>query len=210
MSCSDVLDNTYSKKTAGGDLERIMAIRRLDSTDYILMTEYMLKKGLIEPDLMHIDQSYKEILEEAKLEKITAEKKKESSKKRLNNNGQFQMDQLDHLYDALVILPEYSTIRKDWSNRNAFFYKMAFVNPSDKAIKAFKGKFTFYDSFDTELKSIVFTYNDSIASHDTLMYDANIDLSSMNSTIYHSKNYSDIKVIWRPSKVLYLDGTIAE
>jgi hypothetical protein len=208
FSCSDVLDNTYSKKTAEGDLERIMAIRRLDSTDYTLMTNYMLKQGLIEPDLMHIDQTYKQLLETARRDKMSSER---MDKKLKGNKGQFQMDQLDHLYDALIMLPEQSTIRKDWSNRSAFFYKMVFVNPSNKAIRAFKGKFTFYDLFDTELKSISFTYNDTIPPLDTLIYDANIEFGNLNAnSIYFTKNYSDLKVIWRPTKVLYTDGTFAE
>lgn len=211
FSCSDVLDNTYSKKTAGGDLERIMAIRRLDSTEYDLMTQYMLKKGLIDPDLMHIDQSYKDILETARKEKIVSDSKVQAEKKRKDNKGQFQMDQLDHLYDALIMLPEQSTIRKDWSNKNAFFYKMVFVNPTEKTIRAFKGKFTFYDLFDTELKSVNFTYNDTIPALDTLIYNANIDFSTINNnSIYFSKDFSDLKVIWRPTKVLYSDGSSAE
>ena len=211
FSCKDVMNNAYSKKTAEGDLERIMAIRRLDSAEYVLMTEYMLKKGLIEPDLMHIDQKYGEILEEAKREKIVSERKKLASNKLVGNKNQFQMDQLEHLYDALIMLPEQSVIQKDWSNKNAVFYKMVFVNPSEKHIKAFKGKFTFYDLFDTELKTINFTYNDSIPARDTITYNANIDFSTTNNNvIYVTKNFSDIKVIWRPTKVLYSDGSFVE
>lgn len=210
-SCSDVLDNTYSKKTAGGDLERIMAIKRLDSTEYKLMTQYMLKNGLIDPDLMHIDQTYKELLISAKEEKEMNDKRIESQKKIKDNKGQFQMDQLDHLYDALIMLPDLSVIRKDWSNKNAFFYKMVFVNPSERDIRAFKGNFTFYDLFDTELKSVNFTFNDTIRAKDTIIYNANVDFSNLNNnSIYYTKNFSDLKVIWRPKKILYTDGTSSE
>lgn len=211
MSCGSALKNDYSKATAEGDLERIKAIGELDSTNFDLLTDYMLKQGLIEPDLKHLDETYGELLEQAKHENEKLLKKKEASDKLKGNKNQFQMDQLEHLYEALVILPDQSNIRKDWSNKNAVFYKMVFVNPSEKSIRAFKGKLSFYDLFDSELKSVNFTYNDSIASKDTVSYEANIDFSNLNNNnVYYTKDYSDIRVIWRPSKVIYADGSEVE
>lgn len=211
MSCGSALKNDYSKATAEGDLERIKAIGELDSANFDLLTDYMLKQGLIEPDLKHLDETYGELLEQAKLENEKVIKKKEASDKLKGNKNQFQMDQLEHLYEALVILPDQSNIRKDWSNKNAVFYKMVFVNPSEKSIRAFKGRLSFYDLFDTELKTVNFTYNDSIAARDTVLYEANIDFSSLNNnSVYYTKDYSDIRVIWRPTKVIYADGTEVE
>lgn len=211
MSCGSALNNDYSKATAEGDLERIKAIGELDSTNFDLLTDYMLKQGLIEPDLKHLDETYAELLEQAKRENEKVIKKKEASDKLKGNKNQFQMDQLEHLYEALVILPDQSNIRKDWSNKNAVFYKMVFVNPSDKSIRAFKGKLSFYDLFDSELKTVNFTYNDSIAPKDTILYEANIDFSSLNNNnVYFTKDYSDIRVIWRPLKVIYNDGSEVE
>lgn len=211
MSCGSALNNDYSKATAEGDLERIKAIGELDSTNFDLLTDYMLKQGLIEPDLKHLDESYAELLEQAKRENEKVIKKKEASDKLKGNKNQFQMDQLEHLYEALVILPDQSNIRKDWSNKNAVFYKMVFVNPSEKSIRAFKGKLSFYDLFDSELKTVNFTYNDSIAPKDTILYEANIDFSSLNNNnVYFTKDYSDIRVIWRPLKVIYNDGSEVE
>ncbi|TAF74567.1 MAG: hypothetical protein EAZ53_08620 [Bacteroidetes bacterium] len=211
MSCGSALDNDYSKATAEGDLERIKAIGELDSANFDLLTDYMLKQGLIEPDLKHLDESYAELLEHAKRENEKVIKKKEASDKLKGNKNQFQMDQLEHLYEALVILPDQSNIRKDWSNKNAVFYKMVFVNPSEKSIRAFKGKLSFYDLFDSELKTVNFTYNDLIAAKDTILYEANIDFSSLNNNnVYFTKDYSDIRVIWRPLKVIYNDGSEVE
>lgn len=211
MSCGSALDNDYSKATAEGDLERIKAIGELDSANFDLLTDYMLKQGLIEPDLKHLDESYAELLEHAKRENEKVIKKKEASDKLKGNKNQFQMDQLEHLYEALVILPDQSNIRKDWSNKNAVFYKMVFVNPSEKSIRAFKGKLSFYDLFDSELKTVNFTYNDLIAAKDTISYEANIDFSSLNNNnVYFTKDYSDIRVIWRPLKVIYNDGSEVE
>lgn len=211
MSCGSALNNAYSKATAEGDLERIKAIGELDSANFNILTDFMLKEGLIEPDLKHLDESYNELLEKAKIEFEAKNKKKEKADKMKGNKSQFQMDQLEHLYEALIILPDQSNIRKDWSNKNAVFYKMTFINPSDKQIRAFKGKLSFYDLFDTELKSVNFTYNDTIAPKDTMRYEANIDFSSLNNNnVYFTKDYSDIKVIWRPLKVIYKDGSEVE
>lgn len=208
MSCSSALNNGYSKATAEGDLERIKAIGELDSANFNLLTDYMLKQGLIEPDLKHLDETYGELLEQAKRENQKLIKKNEANDKLKGNKSQFQMDQLEHLYEALVILPNQSNIRKDWSNKNAVFYKMVFVNPSDKNIRAFKGKLSFYDLFETELKTVNFTYNDSILARDTITYEANIDFTNLsNNSVYFTKDYSDIRVIWRPSKVIYSDDS---
>lgn len=211
FSCGTAMNNDYSKATAEGDLERIKAIGELDSANFGILTDFMLKEGLIEPDLKHLDESYTELLEKAKKEIDIENKKKEQNDKLKGNKSQFQMDQLEHLYEALIILPDQSNIRKDWSNKNAVFYKMTFVNPSDKTIRAFKGKLSFYDLFDTELKSVNFTYNDTITAKDTMRYEANIDFSNLNSNnVYFTKDYADIRVIWRPLKVIYYDGTEVE
>lgn len=211
ISCGTAMKNDYSKATAEGDLERIKAIGELDSANFNLLTDYMLKEGLIEPDLKHLDESYEELLEKAKKEFEVNKKKKEQSDKLKGNKSQFQMDQLDHLYESLIILPYESHIRKDWSNKNAVFYKMVFVNPSNKSIRAFKGKLSFYDLFHSELKSVNFTYNDTIPAKDTVSYEANIDFSNLNNAnVYFTKDYSDIKVIWRPLKVIYTDGEEVE
>lgn len=210
-SCSDVLNNTYSKKTAEGDLERILAIKRLDTSDYELLTNYMLENGLIDPDLKHIDQSYAEILEIAKKDKEKKETDKVNQNKIKGNKKQFVSDHQDHLHSALLMVPEKSEIRKDWSNKNTFFYKMVFVNPGYKTVRAFRGKFTFYDLFDTELKSINLTFNDSIQSLDTIRYTAPIDLNHLNNhTIYVTSDYKDLKVVWQPTKILFADGTTLE
>ncbi|MDX2191380.1 MAG: hypothetical protein SFY32_16120 [Bacteroidota bacterium] len=211
FSCKDVLDTPYSKKTVEGDLERISAIRRLDSTKYNLLTKYMLNNGLISPDLMHIDETYEEILAQAEKAEILEKKKLEHANKNKGNTNQFQVDHMDHMHSALIILPEKSSIRKDWSAKNAIFYKMVFVNPSDKPIRAFKGKFTFNDLFNAEIKTVQMTFNDPITPGDTIEYTANIDFNALNNNnMYFSKDFTDLKVIWSPSKILYADGTILE
>jgi len=212
FSCGDrVLQNTYSKKSAEGDLERILAISGLDSADYDLLTDYMLKNGLIEPDLKHIDQTYAQLLMAARKDKLRVEKAEAASKKMKGNTNQFVIDHQDHMHKALVMVPERSEIRKDWSNKNTFFYKMVFVNPGYKTVRAFRGKFTFYDLFDIELKNINLTFNDSIVPLDTARYTAVIDLNHLNATtLYVTSDYKDIKVVWQPTKILFNDGTALE
>lgn len=210
-ACSDALNSEYSKTTAEGDLERMQAIRRLDSADYAMLTDYMLRNGLITPDLKHINQSYKDLLELAREEKLKREKEAENARKIKGNKQQFVSDHMDHMHEALVMLPEKSQLRKDWSKDHAAKYTMVFVNLSDKPIRAFKGRFTFYDLFDSELKSIYLTFNDSIATKDTLRYIANIDFSHLvNNTIYVTNDYQDTKVVWQPMKILFKDGSSIE
>ena len=208
-SCSDVLENTYSKKTAEGDLERIQAIKRLDSAEYELLTDYMLRHKLIEPDLKHIDQSYKELLVLAHEERIKMERARENAKKIKNNKRQFVSDHMDHMHRALIMDPELSEIKKDYSAKSGFLYKIVFINPGEKAIKAFKGKFTFFDVFDQELKTVDLTYNDIIEPADTAIYVAPIDIFK-DGFLFVSKDYKDVKVVWQPEKILYSDGSFVE
>lgn len=211
FSCGDALKEKYTKKTVEGDLVRISAIKRLDSAEYELMTDYMLKNGLIEPDLKHIDQSYAEILESAKRDKEKMQLALENSNKIKDNSSQFVNDHQDHMHQTLIMIPEKSEIRKDWSNKNTFFYKMVFVNPGHRTVRAFKGKFTFYDLFDSELKTINFTFNDSIPVGDTLRYSTSIDFNKLNGTdIYITSDFKDLKVVWQPTKILFTDGTTME
>ena len=212
LGCSDVLDNTYSKKTAEGDLERIQTIKRLDSLDYELLTDFMLKNGLIDPDLKHIDQSYKEILELAKEAKIKDTKRKAVVKKIQDSNNQFVSDHMDHMHQAMSMVPERSEIRKDWSSKNGVFYKMVFVNVGEKTLVGFKGKFSFYDAFDKELKTVDITYNDNIKPLDTLSYTAAIDFTNLSggNALYYTKDYKDLKIVWQPMKIKFEDGTMLD
>jgi hypothetical protein len=205
-----VLKDPYSKKTVEGDLERIQAIANLDSSEYQSLTDYMLKIGLIEPDLKHINQSYEELLKLAKEDKKKMDKVAEHNKKMKATGSQFYNDHSDVLHQALIMMPEKSEITRDWSNSNlnAIKYKMVFVNPGMKAIKAFKGEFTFMDQFDTELKTISFTYNKKILPKDTAINIAFIELLSQNGNVqYVSEDFKDLKVIWQPVKILFTDGS---
>lgn len=140
---------------------------------------------------------------------MAKEKRKKSDK--YSASSQFMSDHMDHMHKALLMIPEKSEIRKDWSNKNSFFYRTVFVNPGYKTVRAFKGKFTFYDIFDTELKTVNFTYNDSIPALDTISYVAAIDLNNLTGhTIYVTTDYKDLKVVWQPTKILFSDGTVLE
>lgn len=210
-SCKSVMDNAYSKNTVEGDLERIKAVGGLDSAEYSILTNYMLKKNLMSQDLLFIEKTYGELLREAKEARDLEIVAEEQNKKRKDNKEQFMVDHMKHLHDELQFLPERSEIRKDWSNKNAFFYTMAFINTSDKEVRAFKGVFTFSDLFDTELKSINITYNDPIGVKDTMVYTINVDFSNIfSNTIYVSKDFKDLNVLWQPTKILFTDGTALE
>jgi hypothetical protein len=210
-SCSDVLKNTYSKKTVEGDLERIQAIKRLSNEDYELLTDYMLKNRLIDPDLKHIDQTYLELLELAKEDKKKEDAEREKNKKIQEDESQFVSNHTDHMHRALNLVPERCEIRKDWSSKNGILYKMVFFNPGEKTIVAFHGKFAFYDAFDKELKSVDITLNDKIKSQDTLTYTAPVDFTNLGpNTLYVSKDYKDLKVVWQPMKILFEDGVLLD
>ncbi|MDX2195398.1 MAG: hypothetical protein NW207_03185 [Cytophagales bacterium] len=211
MSCRDVLKSPYSKKTAEGDLERIKAISQLDSAEFKLLTDFMLTKGLIDADLLYVDTDYRDLLEKAKANKEKTDKAKEIAQKMRDNKDQFVSHHADTLNNFIKMLPEKSSIRKDWSNKNAVFYTMVFSNISTKTIRAFKGKFTFYDIFHTELKTMALSYNDTIPPGKEVVYTSNLDFNDVTAnTIYMTKDYSDIKVGWNPDKILFTDGEYVE
>jgi hypothetical protein len=91
-------------------------------------------------------------------------------------------------------------------------YKFAFENKTDKEITAFTGQIMFTDLFDKEIKSLNLTYDDGVAASSIKNYSATTDYNQfMNEDqLLKSKNLKQIKLVWKPEKILFADGSTLE
>ena len=88
-------------------------------------------------------------------------------------------------------------------------YKFAFENKTDKEITAFTGQIMFTDLFDKEIKSLNLTYDDGVAASSIKNYSATTDYNQFmdEDQLLKSKNLKQIKLVWKPEKILFADGS---
>src|SRR5690606_22654295 len=91
-------------------------------------------------------------------------------------------------------------------------YKFVIQNKSDKNIRAIKGSITFTNLFDEEITSLSFVYDQPIqAGHET-NWNATTDYNQFidEDQILKNKDLKDLKVVWKPEKIIFEDGTSLE
>ena len=91
-------------------------------------------------------------------------------------------------------------------------YSLAFENKTDKEIIAIKGSITFNDLFDTEIKSVNLKIDQKIPPKETYKgtYNSDYNENINENILLKSKNLDDLKVIWKPEKIIFADGTTLE
>jgi hypothetical protein len=68
---------------------------------------------------------------------------------------------------------------------------------------------TFNDLFDKEIKTLSLTYDDGIKANSTANYSATTDFNQFKSEdqLLKSKTLDKIKLVWKPEKIIFKDGT---
>ena len=91
-------------------------------------------------------------------------------------------------------------------------YKFALQNKTDKDIVAITGTMTFNDLFDKEIKTLRLTYDDGIKANSSVNYSATTDYNQFRDEdeLLKSKTLDKIKLVWRPEKIIFKDGTTLE
>lgn len=70
----------------------------------------------------------------------------------------------------------------------------------------------FTDLFDKEIKSLNLTYDDGVAASSIKNYSATTDYNQFmdEDQLLKSKNLKQIKLVWKPEKILFADGSTLE
>ncbi|MEH6771895.1 hypothetical protein [Maribacter arcticus] len=202
FSCSTPLDKKYSEETFTTDAKEIKESGKLSDEDALVMAGWIMRSKLKGEDLE--GKSYNEIIMDAKDYKkeqvLLAEKAKLEEEERRARLG------------AALTVAMYEKGYREHRYEKYLTYSLAFENKTDQNIRAFKGTISIQDLFDTEIKSISLTIDDPINAGETFKgtYTSDYNRFMDEDTRLKNKDMDDLKVIWTPEKIIFIDGTTLE
>lgn len=207
ISCSSPLKKKFNEKTAEEDIKELKT--KIDSTEMALLAVTMMRLKLQDEKLE--EMTYAEILEKGKVwkeeqEKIEAEKKELAAKALKLEN-----ERIKRLSES-VLVTCYSKGFSTYDYQDYITYKFIVQNKSDKNIRAIKGSVTFTNLFDETIKSLSLVYDQPINSGSEVTYSAQTDYNQFidSDKALRNKDLEDMKVLWKPEKIIFEDGTILE
>lgn len=211
ISCSSTssspMDKKFNEKNAKKDIESIK--NKIDLTEFQLLTGSMMRLKLKGKSIE--EMTYAEILEDGKKWKIEQEKIKSEQRKLLEKAKKEQAEKVKKFNEAIVI----SCIEKGYTRyeyEDYITYKFVIKNKSKKKIRAVKGKIIFTNLFDDEFSSLSLVYDKSIEAGKEVNWKAksNYNQFKVKDKTLKNKDLKDFKVIWKPEKIIFEDGTTLE
>ncbi|MCU0428558.1 MAG: hypothetical protein MUF42_01175 [Cytophagaceae bacterium] len=231
-SCSNPLDKEYHRHTAEDDYRRIVEMEKLDSTQTRLLAKFMVEHGLIGSHILEYHATYRDILNQAIKEDEQKRIEAEKNKVQKNYAQLHTLDKLRNLSkslkvtiienEILEVLPEEEEPKAKSKakakkpevaiDKNTLTYKVAFINISQKPIKAFKGDVIFVDLFQSKVKGLTLSNFEGIGVGDTLLQviKLNLNEASSSSSISTGLKREFIKPEWHPERLIFTDGQIIE
>ena len=206
-SCSSPMDKKYNQETAGED---IVAIRsELDSTKIKLLAGSIIRLKLQDKNLE--EMTYAEILKEGEKWKEEKEKKEAEQKALAKKAAKEEAERVKKLSEAVTV----SCFEKgftDYNYEDYITYKFVIKNKSDKKIRAVKGGITFTNLFDDEISSLNFVYDQPIEAGKEITWNAQTDYNQFKDEdkTLRNKDLKDLKVVWKPEKIIFENGTTLE
>lgn len=207
VSCSSPMDKKFNEETAKEDIEAI--IGKIDSTDLQLLAGSMIRLKFQDKKLE--EMTYGEILEDGKKWKAEQEKIEAEQKALAEKAAKAEAERIKKLTEAVIV----SCFEKGYTEvdyQDYITYKFVIQNKSDKAIRAVKGGITFTNLFDEEIKSLNFVYDQPIEAGKEVNWNATTDYNQFKDEDQTLKNkgLKDLKVVWKPEKIIFEDGTTLE
>lgn len=206
-SCSSPMDKKYNQETAGED---IVAIRsELDSTKIKLLAGSIIRLKLQDKQLE--EMTYAEILKEGEKWKEEKEKKEAEQKALAEKAAKEEAERVKKLSEAVTV----SCFEKGFTEYNYedyITYKFVIKNKSDKKIRAVKGGITFTNLFDDEISSLNFVYDQPIEAGKEVTWNAQTDYNQFedDDKTLRNKDLKDLRVVWKPEKIIFEDGSTLE
>lgn len=207
VACSSPLDKKYSKGSFEEDAKQLRS--EVDSADAMLLMGSILRLTMQQEDLTQM--TYGQILENGKAWKAEQDRLEEEQKALQEKAAREEAERLTRLQNTVMV----TCFEKGFSEVNYqdyITYKFAIQNKSDQDIRAVKGEIMFNDLFDDEIKTLRFTYDESIDAGATANWNATTDYNQfMNDDVkLRNKDLEDLKIVWKPTKVIFKDGTTLE
>ena len=195
--CSSPLDKKFDRETAEADFARIVRMGMVDSADAYIMSHFMVEHELIGAQVLELDATYGDILEESKKfwEKTQGKKASELKDEKGSNENLNK--------DLKVSLQPVGTIQQSqWSH--GIKYKLSMENISGKGIRAIKGNFVFYDPFGEKVYAIEYKYLDPIEMNEKIEREVTLRIQNTDShqmLEYGKSNPFTVK--WEPAGIVY-------
>jgi hypothetical protein len=207
FSCSSPLDKKFNEETAQEDIKAIKS--EIGSTELNLLAGSMIRLEFQGRNLE--EMTYAEILEDGKKWKAEQEKIEAEQKALAEKGAKKEAERIKKLRKAVIV----SCVEKDYTEvdyQDYIIYKFVIQNKSDKAIRAVKGRITFTNLFDDEIKSLNFVYDQPIPAGKEVNWNATSDYNQFmgEDKALKNKDLKDLKVIWKPEKIIFKDGTTLE
>jgi len=91
-------------------------------------------------------------------------------------------------------------------------YVFAIENLTDEEVIGLKGELVFNDIFDEEIKVIGFSYDKAVPAGTIKRWEASTDYNMFRDSDQKLKDkpLEKLKVIWKPEKIIFADGTVIE
>jgi hypothetical protein len=207
ISCSSPMDKKFNEKTAKED---IVAIKeKIDTTEFQLLAGSMIRLKFKGEKIE--EMTYSEILENGKNWKIEQKKIEAEQKALAEKAAREEAEKFKRLNEAVVV----SCFEKGYTKydyEDYITYKFVIKNKSDKKIRAVKGGITFTNLFDDEISSLNFVYDKPIEAGKEVNWNATTDYNQFKDEdkALKNKDLKDLKVIWKPEKIIFEDGTTLE
>jgi len=207
VACSSPLDKRYSEDSFEEDAKQLRS--EVDSADAMLLMGSIFRLTMQKEDLTQL--TYGEILENGKAWKAEQDRIEAEQKALQEKTAREEAERIARLQNTVMV----TCFEKGFSEVNYqdyITYKFVIQNKSDQDIRAVKGEIMFTDLFDDEIKKFTFTYDESIDAGATANWNAQTDYNQfINDDVeLRNKDLEDLKIVWKPIKVIFQDGTTLE
>jgi len=207
FSCSSPLDKKFNADTSMEDIQAIKG--KIDSTDLKLLAGSMIRLQFQDKKLE--EMTYGEILENGKTWKAEQDKIEAEQRALAEKAAKEEAERVKRLHEAVMV----SCFEKGYAKvdyQKYLTYKFVIQNKSDKIIRAVKGGITFTNLFDEEIKVLNFVYDQPIPAGKQVSWDASTDYNQFldGDQTLKNKELKDLKVVWKPEKIIFEDGTTLE
>jgi hypothetical protein len=173
-ACSNPLDKKFDRETAEADFARIVKLNKIDSSEAYIMSHFMVEHDLIGAQVLELNASYRDILNESKSfwdQSHSTEAGADKAKAKAAGVESLSKDL------KVSILPlENSVQQSEWSH--GIKYHLIMENASGKTIKAIKGNFAFYDAFGDKVYAIEYKYLDALGANEKVEKDVTLRIQN--------------------------------
>ncbi|MCX6131764.1 MAG: hypothetical protein NTX25_22230 [Proteobacteria bacterium] len=198
-ACSNPLDKKFDRETAEADFARIVILNKIDSADAYIMSHFMVEHDLIGAQVLELNASYRDILNESQRFWNEAGGKREIDSKKAGPNIESLNKDL-----TVSIQPIADGVQQsEWSH--GIKYHLVMENTSGKTIKAIKGNFTFHDAFGDKVYAIEYKYLDALNANEKVEKDVTLRIQNTAGPqlILEYGKTNPFTIKWEPSNLIF-------